>query len=44
MITDLVNQTKVEEVVPVEWEPSNVVNCYQEKGDPLERGNHEDCY
>ena len=41
MITDLVNQIIVEEVIPAECELSIVVNCYKGKVDSLERGNYQ---
>ena len=40
IITDLVNQIIVEEVIPAECELSIVVNCYKGKVDSLERGNY----
>lgn len=39
MITDLVNQIKVEEVIPKKWEFSTIVNCYMGKGNSLEGAN-----
>ena len=41
MITDVVNQIIVEGIVPAEWELSTIVNFYKEKGDAVERGNHQ---
>ena len=40
MITDLVNQSIIEELIPAEWKLSNVVNCNKEKGNAIERGDY----
>ena len=40
MITDLVNQSIIEELIPAEWKLSNVVNCNMEKANALERGDY----
>ena len=39
MITDLVNQIRVEEVIPTKWEFSTIVNCYMGKDNSLEGAN-----
>ena len=40
MMTYLVNQIIVEEVIPAKWGLSAPVNCCNGKSDPLERGNY----
>ena len=40
MMTYLVNQIIVEEVIPAKWGLSVPVNCCNGKSDPLERGNY----
>ena len=37
MIMDQENKIIVEGVIPAEWEPNNIVNCYKGKRDSLER-------
>ena len=39
IITYLVNQVLVE-VIPAEWELCTIVNCYNWKGNYLERANY----
>lgn len=39
MIDGLVNQTIIEELIPAEWKLINVVNCNEEKGNGLKRGD-----
>ena len=38
MITDLVNQV-IGGIIPAEWEPSTIENCYKGKRDSLQRGS-----
>ena len=40
MITDLVNQSIAQGVIPPAWKLNTIVNCYNKKGDSLERGNY----
>ena len=39
-ITSLANQIMKDVVIPLDWQSSVIVNCFNRKGDALERGNY----
>ena len=41
MIPGIINQIKVEGVIPAVWELCGFVNCYKSKGDILQRRNYK---